>query len=91
MRTEQTILPGLMSARAVFQNFTDEFLYMKKHSDWGVLTYTFHPHVIGRGQRMLALEQFIETLSEEGARFVTMETAVAAYRDRHPSGVSLRG
>ncbi len=91
MRTEQTILPGLMNARAVFQNFTDEFTYMKKHNDWGVLTYTFHPHVVGRGQRMLALEGFIETLSREGARFVTMETAVAAYRDRHANGVSLRG
>jgi peptidoglycan/xylan/chitin deacetylase (PgdA/CDA1 family) len=91
MRTEQSILPGLMNARAVFQNFTDEFTYMKQHNDWGVLTYTFHPHVVGRGQRMLALEQFIETLSQKGARFVTMETAVAAYRDRHPGGVSLRG
>ena len=84
MRTEQTILPGLMNARSVFQNFADEFTYMKKHNDWGVLTYTFHPHVVGRGQRMLALERFIETLAEEGARFVTMETAVAAYRDRYP-------
>lgn len=90
MRTEQTILPGLMNARAVFQNFTDEFTYMKRHTDWGVLTYTFHPHVVGRGQRMLALEQFVETLSGEGARFVTMEDAVSAYRRRHPEGVSLR-
>jgi len=91
MRTEQTILPGLMNARLVLQNFADEFTYMKKHNDWGVLTYTFHPHVIGRGQRMLALEEFIETLGREGARFVTMETAVAAYRERFPDGVSLRG
>ena len=90
MRTEHTILPGLMNARAVFQNFTDEFTYMKKHVDWGVLTYTFHPHVVGRGQRMLALEHFIETLAEQGARFVTMETAVASYKDRYPKGVSLR-
>ena len=91
MRTEQTILPGLMNARAVFQNFIDEFFYMKKHNDWGVLTYTFHPHVIGRGQRMLGLEAFIETLANEGATFVTMESAVKAYFDRHPQGVSLRG
>jgi len=90
MRTEQTILPGLMNARAVFQNFADEFTYMKRHNDWGVLTYTFHPHVVGRGQRMLALETFIETLGHGGAKFVTMETAVAAYRDRFPDGVSLR-
>lgn len=91
MRTEQTIMPGLMNARLVLQNFADEFTYMKKHNDWGVLTYTFHPHVIGRGQRMLALEQFVETLGREGAKFVTMETAVAAYRERFPDGVSLRG
>lgn len=91
MRTEQSILPGLMNAQAVFQNFTDEFTYMKKHNDWGVLTYTFHPHVVGRGQRMLALERFIETLAGEGAKFVTMETAVEAYRARYPNGVSLRG
>jgi peptidoglycan-N-acetylglucosamine deacetylase len=91
MRTEQTILPGLMNAQSVFQNFTDEFIYMKKHNEWGVLTYTFHPHVVGRGQRMLALERFIEILTQEGAQFVTMETAVAAYRNRHANGVSLRG
>jgi peptidoglycan/xylan/chitin deacetylase (PgdA/CDA1 family) len=91
MRMETTILPGLMNARSVLQNFADEFTYMKKHNDWGVLTYTFHPHVIGRGQRMLALEQFVETLGREGAKFVTMETAVAAYRERFPDGVSLRG
>jgi len=40
---------------------------------------------------MLALEAFIERLASEGVRFVTMETAVASYRDRHPKGVSLRG
>ncbi len=91
MRTEQTILPGLMNARLVLQNFADEFTYMKKHNDWGVLTYTFHPHVIGRGQRMLAFEQFVEMLGREDAKFVTMETAVAAYRERFPDGVSLRG
>ena len=91
MRTEQTILPGLMNARSVFQNFADEFTYMKRHNEWGVLTYTFHPHVVGRGQRMLALEGFVETLRHEGARFVTMEAAVAAYRARYPDGVSLRG
>jgi peptidoglycan/xylan/chitin deacetylase (PgdA/CDA1 family) len=91
MRTEQTILPGLMNARSVFQNFADEFTYMKQHNEWGVLTYTFHPHVVGRGQRMLALEGFVEMLRHEGAHFVTMEAAVAAYRSRYPDGISLRG
>jgi len=91
MRTEQTILPGLQNARAVFQNFADEFEFMRRTVDWGILTYTFHPHVVGRGSRMLALEGLIRTLRAGQARFVTMEQAVAIYRKRYPEGVSLRG
>ena len=52
--------PGLQSARNVMDNWLDEFLYMKKSVDWGILTYTMHPYVIGRGYRMLALETFVE-------------------------------
>ena len=91
MRTEHTILQGLQNARAVFQNFADEFEYMRRTVEWGILIYTFHPHVVGRGYRMLALEGLIDTLRRGGARFVTMEQAVAAYRARYPEGVSLRG
>jgi peptidoglycan-N-acetylglucosamine deacetylase len=75
MRTATTILPGLQPARAVMQNWLDEFLYMKKSVDWGVLTYTMHPYVIGRGYRMLAFENLIERLVHEGAVFMTMEGA----------------
>ena len=35
IRTRETILPGLQSARAVMQNWHDEFLYMAKTVDWG--------------------------------------------------------
>ena len=58
---------------------------------WGVLTYTFHPHIIGRGHRMLLLERLIRGLREQGATFVTMEGALAAYRREFPNGHSLRG
>ena len=47
----------------------------KKTVDWGVLTYTMHPYVIGRGYRMLALEDMIDKLAKEGATFMTMEDA----------------
>jgi peptidoglycan/xylan/chitin deacetylase (PgdA/CDA1 family) len=90
-RSEAGILPGNMNARMVFENFINEFRYMKKHYDWGILTYTFHPHVVGRGHRMLMLEHMIETLRAEDAAFVTMETAVEEYRRKFPDGVSLRG
>ena len=57
------------------ESWLDEFLYMKKTVDWGVLTYTMHPYVIGRGYRMLALETLIDRLIKEGAVFMTMEEA----------------
>ena len=60
IRTPQTVAPGLQPARAVMQSWHDEFLYMKKTVDWGVLTYTMHPYVIGRGYRMLALEDLVD-------------------------------
>ena len=82
VRTPQTVLPGLQPARAVMQNWLDEFLYMKKTVDWGVLTYTMHPFVIGRGYRMLALEWLVEQLAKEGAVFTTMEQAALEARAR---------
>ena len=75
MRTAATVLPGLQSARAVMQNWLDEFLYMRKTVDWGVLTYTMHPYVIGRGYRMLSFEDLVDKLAAEGAVFMTMEDA----------------
>jgi len=34
-----------------------------------------HPYVIGRGYRMLALEELTDTLAKEGAQFMTLEDA----------------
>jgi peptidoglycan/xylan/chitin deacetylase (PgdA/CDA1 family) len=75
VRTPQTVLAGLQPARAVMQSWLDEFHYMKQTVEWGVLTYTMHPYVIGRGYRMLALEWLVERLAAEGAVFMTMEQA----------------
>lgn len=75
MRQPNSILASMQPARAVMENWLDEFLYMKKSVDWGVLTYTMHPYVIGRGYRMIALEWLVEQLVTEGAVFMTMENA----------------
>jgi hypothetical protein len=42
------------------KSWLDEFRYMQKSVEWGVLTYTMHPYVIGRGYRMRALEYLIQ-------------------------------
>jgi peptidoglycan-N-acetylglucosamine deacetylase len=86
--SDNMLQQGLMNARLVGENWFDDFAYMRDHLDWGVLTYTFHPHIIGRGHRMMMLERLIGRLTEAGALFVTMERAVEEYRRRFPSGRS---
>jgi len=83
LRTPTYVLPGLMNARGVLQNWSDEFLYMTRAvGDWGVLTYTFHPFVIGRGHRMLILEKLITRLVKRNAVFLAMEDAVEEWLAR---------
>ncbi|MCC6534559.1 MAG: polysaccharide deacetylase [Burkholderiales bacterium] len=84
LRTKSTILQGMMNANDVLSNWIDDFLYMKRNAQWGVLTYTMHPFVIGRGHRMLMLERLIERLAAEGACFMTMRDAARAYDSRVP-------
>ena len=74
-RLPNSIQTGLQSARTVMENWHDEFLYMKKSVEWGVLTDTMHPLVIGRGYRMLAFERLVDQLVGDGAVFLTMEQA----------------
>jgi peptidoglycan/xylan/chitin deacetylase (PgdA/CDA1 family) len=51
-----------------------------------VLTYTFHPFVIGRGHRMMILERLILALIERGAEFMTMADAADAFDGQAPFG-----
>lgn len=82
VRTQGYVMQGLMNAEAVLQNWIDDFVYMQRIVDWGVLTYTMHPYVIGRGHRMLMLERLILRLTELGAVFLTMEAAAVEFAGR---------
>jgi peptidoglycan/xylan/chitin deacetylase (PgdA/CDA1 family) len=82
VRTPTTVLPGLQSARTVMDTWRDEFRYMQQTVEWGVLTYTMHPYVIGRGYRMLALAAFVQDLAAAGAVFMTMGDAAAEAQTR---------
>jgi len=84
LRTKATVLQGLMNANSVLENWINDFLYMKATEEWGILNYTFHPFVIGRGHRMMVLEKLLRRLTDEGATFMTMEDAARAYDKRVP-------
>lgn len=66
------IMPGLARPDDMFDNFAGDVEWMAREVDGGVLTYVFHPQVIGRGHRLLALERFCDRVAEFGVRFDTM-------------------
>lgn len=75
--TKRGVLGGLQPARGVLENWSADFDYMRAALDWGVITYTFHPFVIGRGHRLLALDALLRHLVTHGAVSLTMERAAA--------------
>jgi peptidoglycan/xylan/chitin deacetylase (PgdA/CDA1 family) len=85
VRTKEAVLQGLMPTAGVLQNWLDDFRYLTQIADWGVLTYTCHPFVIGRGHRMLMLERLIGGLLEQGAVFASMAQAVDEFVGRSPA------
>jgi len=82
VRTETTVRQGLMNASGVLENWVNDYLYMRDHCDWGVLTYTCHPFIIGRGHRMMMLEKLVRACLDNGAVFMAMEEAVAEFQRR---------
>ncbi len=82
MRTGNAIRPGLMNAGEVLENWVSDFVYMKKAVKWGVLTYTCHPFISGRGHRIMMLEKLIRTLKDKGAVFQRADQTVEEFKRR---------
>jgi peptidoglycan/xylan/chitin deacetylase (PgdA/CDA1 family) len=79
VRYPNRLLATMQRTSHVLDNWVDEFIFMKSEVDWGVLTYTFHPQVIGRGYRMLMLERLIARLTELGAVFCRLDEAAEEF------------
>lgn len=86
LRTSNQLMPGLMNARHVLDNWVADYEYMADNYEWGVITYTFHPYVIGRGHRMKVLAELIDTLSRKGAVFCTLEQAALEFKNKAEQG-----
>jgi peptidoglycan/xylan/chitin deacetylase (PgdA/CDA1 family) len=82
LRTPNFLMPGLRPAREVMDSWYDEYCYMRQTEEWGILTYTMHPYVIGRGFRMFAFEKLVDKLIADGAEFMTMEDAAKVAREK---------
>ena len=84
VRAETSLRQGLKTARHVEQNWVDDFSYMRDTVEWGVLTYTCHPFISGRGHRIMLLERLIEQLKRDGAVFMRVDEEIgrASCRER---------
>jgi peptidoglycan/xylan/chitin deacetylase (PgdA/CDA1 family) len=73
------MMPGLRRPEDMFANFTGDVAWMAREVQYGVCNVVFHPQVIGRGHRMLALEQWLDGLGELGVTFARMDEVAEAF------------
>ncbi|MBB4931308.1 peptidoglycan/xylan/chitin deacetylase (PgdA/CDA1 family) [Lipingzhangella halophila] len=78
-------LPGLGDAERMFVDWELDLRYMLRETEQGVLTVTCHPQVIGRGHRLLRLEEWLDRITAYGVEFAT----VGAVADLAAGGVQL--
>jgi peptidoglycan/xylan/chitin deacetylase (PgdA/CDA1 family) len=82
VRTAESVRQGLKNARSVEENWINDFLYMRNTVEWGVLTYTCHPFIIGRGHRIMMLERLIQRMTDEGAVFQRIDRTVDEFKSQ---------
>lgn len=75
---KRMIMPGLVRPEDMFSNWLGDLQWMVRDVTAGVLTYVFHPQVIGRGHRLLALEAFLDEAAALDVTFSTMAAIAAA-------------
>jgi peptidoglycan-N-acetylglucosamine deacetylase len=76
---------GFVNPRDIETLWRDQFDWVYREMDYGVLPVTLHPDVSGRPQVLLMLERLIEYWrGHEGVRFITMEEAAQDFRRRFP-------
>lgn len=85
-RVGTSIMPGLANANAVLENWLADFDYMVRTNEWGMLVFTFHPYVVGRGHRMMMLEKLIDGLARRGAEFRTLDEVQQEFLARVAAG-----
>lgn len=73
------MMPGLRRPEDMFANFTGDVAWMVREVAHGVCNVVFHPQVIGRGHRLLALEAWLDEIADLGVSFSRMGDIAAAH------------
>jgi peptidoglycan/xylan/chitin deacetylase (PgdA/CDA1 family) len=76
---KRMLMPGLKRPEDMFANFTGDVEWMARDVQAGVVTPIFHPQVIGRGHRLLAMENWIDQIADLGITFSKLTDIAAAH------------
>jgi peptidoglycan/xylan/chitin deacetylase (PgdA/CDA1 family) len=86
----RSVMPGLRRPADMFDNFTGDLRWMLANVAHGVYTVVFHPQVIGRGHRLLALEAWLDEISDLGFTFARLADVASACSTGRAFGVEPR-
>lgn len=76
---------GLRTPEEVSRIWLADFDFLYQRMGEGVFILTMHPQVIGRGHRILMLEQVIDHIKgHEGVKFKTMREVATEWKQAHP-------
>ena len=78
------LMPGLRRPDDMFAGFADEVTWMTRELERGVTNIVFHPQAIGRGHRLLAMEQWLRTVIDLGITFTRMDAVAEAFAAGQP-------
>jgi peptidoglycan-N-acetylglucosamine deacetylase len=78
---------GFVSPRHLEELWRDQFDWVHRELDYGVVGFTIHPDVSGRAQNLLMLERLIEHINaHDGVRWSTFDEIADDFARRNPRG-----
>ena len=76
---------GFVNPRQLEEMWRDQFDWVYREQDYGVVTFTIHPDVSGRPQVLLMLERLIAHINgHEGVRWATFDEIADDFLARNP-------
>lgn len=76
---------GFVNPRDIEELWRDQFDWVYREMDYGVVTITLHPDVSGRPQVLLMLERLIEHINaHEGVKWANFDGIADDFLQRHP-------
>ena len=88
LRSGGGVLPGLKDPVEMFRSWGRDLTWMLRELEHGLLTVTCHPEVIGRGHRLLALEEWLDATLAEDVEFLTAQDAASRFVGGFDFGVA---